>query len=173
MVGLKLGSKVLQVDGRDVGLIAALAGAAGLSGQASAVATDQARAEGFEHAAASAGVLVEIIVSPLGALPYDAESFDVVVVKDVLGELNQNTRVKCLQQIYRVLRPGGRCLVIDQAMRGGLGALFARPSSDRRYAAAGPQAALKAEGFQGVRLLAERNGKTFTEATKGTTDPGL
>ena len=173
MAALKLGSKVLQVDGRDAGLIAGLAGVVGLSGQASAVARDQAQAAVFAREAAAAGVLVEVTVSPLGALPYDPESFDVVVIKDVLGEMIQNNRVKCLQQAYRVLRPGGRCLVIDQAMRGGLGALFSKQSVDRQYASSGPQAALKAEGFQGVRLLAERDGKTFTEATKGTTDPGL
>ena len=173
MAGLKLGSRVLQIDGRDVGLIAGLAGAVGLSGQASAVARDQAQAAAFERAAAAAGVLVEVTVSPLGALPYDAGSFDVVVIKDVLGEMVQNNRVKCLQHVYRVLRPGGRCLVIDQAMRGGLGALFSKQSVDRQYSAGGPQAALKAEGFQGVRLLADRDGKTFTEATKGTADPGL
>ena len=147
MAGLKLGSKVLQLHGRDSGLIATLAGVAGLSGEASAIALDQPQAEAFERAAAAEGVLVEVTVAPLSALPYDPESFDLVVIKNMLGELRQNTRVACLQQTHRVLRAGGRCLVIEQAIRGGLGALFSRQSLDRQYATfGGARGALKAEG---------------------------
>ena len=171
MAGLKLGSKVLQLHGRDSGLIATLAGVVGLSGQACAVVLDQAQAEAFERASAAEGVLVEVTVAPLRTLPYDPESFDVVVIKNVLGDLRQNIRVACLQQAHRVLRPGGRCLVIEQAMRGGLGALFSRQSLDRQYATFdGARGALKAEGFRGVRLLADRDGKSFTEGTRGATD---
>lgn len=169
MAGLKLGSKVLQLHGRDSGLIATLAGVAGLSGQACAVALDQAQAEAFERAAE--GVLVEVTVAPLSALPYDPESFDLVVIKNMLGELRQNTRVACLQQTSRVLRAGGRCLVIEQAIRGGLGALFSRQSLDRQYATfGGARGALKAEGFRSVRLLADRDGLSFTEGTRGATN---
>ena len=171
MAGLKLGSKVLQLHGRDSGLIATLAGVAGLSGEACAVALDQPQAEAFERAAAAEGVLVEVTVAPLSALPYDPESFDLVVIKNMLGELRQNTRVACLQQAHRVLRAGGRCLVIEQAIRGGLGALFSRQSLDRQYATfGGAQGALKAEGFRGVRLLADRDGMSFTKGTRGTTN---
>ena len=171
MAGLKLGSKVLQLHGRDSGLIATLAGVVGLSGQACAVVLDQAQAEAFERASAAEGVLVEVTVAPLRTLPYDPGSFDVVVIKNVLGDLRQNIRVACLQQAHRVLRPGGRCLVIEQAMRGGLGALFSRQSLDRQYATFdGARGALKAEGFRGVRLLADRDGKSFTEGTRGATD---
>ena len=167
MSGLKLGSKVLQIDGGDGGLIAALAGAAGLSGYACAVATDDAQAERFTWAAAAAGVLVEVKVSPLGALPYDPESFDVVVIKDVIGEMRGHDRVTCMQQAYQVLRVGGRCLVIEQAMRAGLGAIFSRRAFDPQYVArGGAPAALKAEGFRGVRLLAERDGVSFAEGIK-------
>ena len=171
MAGLKLGSKVLQLHGRDSGLIATLAGVAGLSGEAYAVALDQPQAEAFERAAAAEGVLVEVTVAPLSALPYDPESFDLVVIKNMLGELRQNTRVACLQQARRVLRAGGRCLVIEQAIRGGLGALFSRQSLDRQYETfGGARGALKAEGFRSVRLLADRDGLSFTEGTRGATN---
>ena len=171
MAGLKLGSKVLQLHGRDSGLIATLAGIAGLSGQACAVALDQAQAEAFERAAAAEGVLIEVTVAPLSALPYDPESFDLVVIKNMLGELRQNTRVACLQQTSRVLRAGGRCLVIEQSIRGGLGALFSRQSLDRQYATfGGARGALKAEGFRSVLLLADRDGLSFTEGTRGATN---
>ena len=167
MSGLKLGSKVLQIGGSDGRLIAALASAVGLSGYACAIATDDVQGERFTRAAAAAGVLVEVSVSPLGGLPYDPESFDVVVIKDVIGEMRSRDRVACLQQAYRALRVGGRCLVIEQAMRAGLGALFSQRAFDTQYVArGGAQTALKAEGFRGVRRLAERDGVSFTEGTK-------
>ena len=167
MSGLEFGSKVLLIDGGDSGLIAALAKVVGLSGYACAVSTDDAQAERFTRATAATGMLVEIKVSPLGKLPYDPESFDVVVIKDVIGEMCSHDRVPCLQQAYKVLRHGGRCLVIEQAMRAGLGALFSRRAFDQQYVAmGGALAALKAEGFRGVRLLAERDGVSFAEGTK-------
>ena len=167
MAGLKLGKNVLQVYGSDHGLITALARVVGLSGQAYAAAKTQRDAEAFERTAADAGVLVDVKVAELAALPYDDDWFDLVVIKHVLGVLTQNDRVLCLQETLRVLRAGGRCLVVDPAMRGGLGAILSRQSLDPRYLeSGGAQRALKHEGFQAVRLLAERDGLRFVEGTK-------
>lgn len=173
MAGLKLGSSVLQLDGGDGKLIAAMASVVGLSGQASAVVQNQGDVEVFTKAAAKAGVLVEVEVAPLTSLPYNDSSFDVVVVRDVLGQMGQNDRVVSIQQIRRVLRSGGRCLVMDRSMRGGLGALFSRQALDRQYTAGGALSALKAEGFRGVRVLSERDGLRFTEGTKTAAPTGL
>ena len=167
MAGLKLGKNVLQVYGSDHGLITALARVVGLSGQAYAAAKTQRDAEAFERTATDAGVLVDVKVAELAALPYDDDWFDLVVIKHVLGVLTQNDRVLCLQETLRVLRAGGRCLVVDPAMRGGLGAILSRQSLDPRYLeSGGAQRALKHEGFQAVRLLAERDGLRFVEGTK-------
>jgi hypothetical protein len=66
-----------------------------------------------------------------------------------------------------VLRVGGRCLVIEPAPRGGLGALFSARQLDPHYRThGGAEAALHAEGFQPVRTLAEQAGLTFTEGLK-------
>ena len=89
MAGLKLGKNVLQVYGSDRGLITALASVIGLSGQACAVAETRSDANAFESTAAKAGVLVEVKVAQLTALPYDDDYFDLVVIKQVLGELTQ------------------------------------------------------------------------------------
>ena len=171
MAGLKLGKNVLQVYGSDRGLITALASVIGLSGQACAVAETRSDANAFESTAAKAGVLVEVKVAQLTALPYDDDYFDLVVIKQVLGELTQNDRVLCLQQALRVLKVGGRCLAVDAAMRGGLGAIFSRQALDPRYVdAGGALRALKHEGFRGVRLLAERDGLRFVEGMKAERD---
>lgn len=173
MAGLKIGSKVLQIDGIDRNLIAELAKVVGLSGHACALVREENQAKKFTRAAAMVGVFVKITVAPLGSMPYEANFFDLVVIKNILGEMHQNDRVICLQQVYEVLRIGGRCLVIEQAARGGLGALWSKQSLDSRYTRGGAQAALKAEGFQGVRLLGERDSMSFTEGTKGTKNPDL
>ena len=166
MAGLTLGRYVLQVDGGDGGLIAALAGVVGLSGQACAVVENQAQASVFERAAASSGALVEIKVSEYAALPYDSGTFDLAVLKHTLGQMNPLARVRCLQEVFRILKISGRCLVIDAAMRGGMAALFSRQSVNARYAEDGARKALREEGFLGVRLLAERDGLTFVEGTR-------
>ncbi len=166
MAGLTLGKYVLQVDGGDGGLIAALAGVVGLSGQACAVVESQAEVSVFERAAASTGVLVETKVSEYTALPYDSGTFDLAVLKHSLGQMSPVTRVRCLQEVFRILKVGGRCLVIDAAMRGGMAAIFSRQSVNARYAEDGARKALREESFLGVRLLAERDGLTFVEGTK-------
>lgn len=167
MVGLKLGASVLQLGGRDGRLIAELAKVAGISGEAWAVAETDAECDGVRRAAQRAGVLVEVRTARLGALPCDPESFDVVVAPDLLGGLRMNERVPCLQQALRVLRPNGRCVVIEAAPRGGLGSLFSQRTLDRAYLLNGGAAgALEAEGFRAVRRLAEREGKSFFEGTK-------
>ena len=164
MAGLKRGSRVLQIGG-DGDLAAALAGVTGLSGQACAVVQEDAQTRAVERAAARAGVLVDVKTARLASLPYDAAAFDVVVIKNVLGHLRQNERVFCVQEAARVLRPGGRCLVMEPAPRGGLGALLSRRETDPLYAG-GARAALAAEGFAGVRILAEQDGQRFTEGIR-------
>ena len=166
MAGVKIGSKVLQIDGADGGLIAELAKVTGLSGHACALVREANQAEKFTRAAAAAGVFVKVTVAPISSMPYEPNFFDLVVIKNFLGGMEQNNRVICLQQVHEVLRTGGRCLVIEQASRGGLGALLSKQSIDVNYTKGGSKAALTAEGFKGVRLLGERNSMSFTEGTK-------
>ena len=171
MAGLKMGSRVVQLEGDDPGLIAAFAKVVGLSGHACALASTRSKVDAFERAANAVGVLVEARMGTLDALPYDDEFFDLVAVKNILGDLRQNERVLCLQQARRVLRVGGRCLVIDRAMRGGIGAVFSKRSMDIRYVrSGGAVTALKAEGFRGVRQLADHDGQVYIEGVKAQTD---
>ena len=90
-----------------------------------------------------------------------------VVVANLLGDMRVNERVLCLQQALNVLKPSGRCVVIEAAPRGGLGALLSQRTLDRTYLSnGGAEGALKSEGFRAVRLLAQREGKSFFEGTK-------
>ncbi len=69
------------------------------------------------------------------------------------------------QEAARVLRPGGRCMVIDTLGRGGMAGLF----GGQTHSAADVGEAieiLKGQGFVAVRMLAERDGLRFIEALK-------
>ncbi len=167
IVGLKLGQRFLAVGVRDPALIAILAAKAGLTGAACAVDAD-------EHAVARAaaaierdGALADVTRAPWGMWPYDEGSFDVALIRDLLPTLTPNERSRTLWEVVRVLRPGGRALVIEPAPRGGFGAMLSRQTMDGDYlSSGGPVQALKDAGFAAVRLLAEAAGVSYVEGVK-------
>ena len=167
MVGLKLGDALLQLGCGDGGLLAALAAKTGLTGRAAAVdATAEGVAAG-ERGAQQGGVLVEVAQAPYAQLPFGDGIFDVVVAHDLLAELAPEGRVACLREAFRVLRQGGRLLVVERTERGGLGALVRRRREDPHYrASGGAETALRAEGFVAVRRLAERDRLRFVEGVR-------
>jgi SAM-dependent methyltransferase len=167
ITGLRLGNRVLQIGHSDPRLIALLASKVGMSGQAAALVTDDAAAKTITRAATAGGVLVDVKIGPLGTPPFAQGWFDVIVIPELIGAMRPHERVRALQGAHQVLRVGGRCLVIETAPRGGLGALFSTRSLDPHYhARGGAEAALRAEGFKPVRTLAEREGLLFTEGMK-------
>ena len=167
VIGARLGERVLQIGHGDPRLIALLSAKVGVSGQASALVADDVAAESVRNAAAARGVLVEVKVSPLRTPPFAQGWFDIVVIPELIGAMRPHERVSTLQGARQVLRVAGRCLIIETAPRGGLGALFSTRSLDPHYRAqGGAEAALRAETFKPVRTLAEREGWLFTEGMK-------
>jgi ubiquinone/menaquinone biosynthesis C-methylase UbiE len=162
MTGLKLGDRLLQIGCGDGGLLAALAAKVGLTGRACGVDESEAALERAAKAAGRAGVLVELQRAPYGALPFAPGSFDVVVLHRVLGAMTPERRVDTVAQAVRLLREGGRAIVVDRAPRGGLAALLT--PRERRYPV---EELLRAAGFRAVRTLAEREGWRFTEGVRG------
>jgi ubiquinone/menaquinone biosynthesis C-methylase UbiE len=161
MVGVKMADRLLQLGAEDGSLVAALASKVGLTGRACIVDESD---EGLARARAAAereGVLLEYERSSYGSLPYDTGSFDVVVANGVLRDAAPEARTSIARAIARVLRSGGRCLVVDHAKRGGLGGLLATPPRpDPSYQ---PEELLRAVGFKAVRTLGEGNGRRFAE----------
>ncbi len=167
MAGIKLGDSLLQLGCGDGRLLAALGVKVGLTGQACAVDESEAVSELARETALREGALVDVKCAPLAALPYAAEVFDLVVVRERLSQMTPEQRVGCLQEAFRVLRPGGRCLIIEPAPRGGLAAFLGRRGSDPHHSTPGAtERALAAEGFRGVRRLAERDGVAFLEGAR-------
>jgi ubiquinone/menaquinone biosynthesis C-methylase UbiE len=169
MAGAKLGDRVLVIGCRDPHLIAALAIKAGLTGRGCAVDDSEERVREAERVALREGALSEATVAPLHSLQYEQDSFDLVLLRHVVSGLEPEPRLAVLEQAQRVLRPGGRCMVIDSTVRPGRVSLFS--SKTAAGASADPEAlsvALKARGFVAVRVLAEREGLVFVEGVKRT-----
>jgi SAM-dependent methyltransferase len=170
MTGVKMGDAFVQVGCAHGGRLAAIAGKVGLSGRAAVVAPDESSAARARKAAEDAGGLVEVEVAPPTRLPLADDAFDVAVVDDtagLFGTMRPEGRVAAIRELVRVLRPGGRVLVVGAVPRGGLGAVLSRTQSGPPFVASGDATkALEADGFKSVRTLAEREGLVFVEGIK-------
>lgn len=161
MVGVKMADRLLQLGAGDGSLVAALATKVGLTGRACVVDPSEEGLARARAAAAREGVLIEYERSSFVGLPYEPDSFDVVVVNGVLADGPPESRVAIVSALGRVLRSGGRCLIVDPARRGGLARLLSSsPPSDPSYQ---PEELLRAGGFKAVRTLGEGNGQRFFE----------
>jgi ubiquinone/menaquinone biosynthesis C-methylase UbiE len=177
MTGVKMGDTFVQVGCAHGGRLAAVAGKVGLSGRAAVVAPDESSAARARKAAEEAGVLVEVEVAPPTRLPLADDEFDLAVVDDtagLFGTMRPEERVAAIRELVRVLRPGGRVLVVGASPRGGLGAVLSRTQNGPPFVASGDATrALEADGFKSVRTLAEREGLVFVEGIKPRQTSGL
>jgi ubiquinone/menaquinone biosynthesis C-methylase UbiE len=165
MSGVKLGDRLLVVGCTDPRLIAALAAKAGLTGRACAVDWVPDRVAHAQRTAEREGALIETSVASRQTLGFEYASFDVVVLRDVLSVTTPEAQRQIAGEALRVLRPGGRCLVVDGSPHRGLAALF-RSSAPARPEPGDAVQVLQAGGFAGVRTLAEREGQVFVEGVK-------
>jgi ubiquinone/menaquinone biosynthesis C-methylase UbiE len=95
--------------------------------------------------------------------------FDVAVIDDtggLMGTMGQADRGAAVRELLRVLRPGGRVVIIGTTPRTGMSALLKRAEPASALAAGDAVAALTADGFKFVRTLAEREGLMFIEGIK-------
>lgn len=170
MTGIKLGDRLLQIGCSQSSLCGAIASKVGLSGRACATVPSEAEAEQARRGAGQAGALLEVEAGTPERLSFPDGSFDLVVIDNLSGllsNLKPERRVLCLREAHRVLAPRGRVIVMEQSTRPGLAGLFRKQPGDSPYVASGGAvAALKAEAFRAVRLLAERDGLAFVEGAR-------
>lgn len=167
MAGIRLADRLLVVGCSDPLLIARLAVKTGLTGRAYALDEREPLVAAARDVAAREGALIETATGPWTTFPLDTDTFDVAIVRNVLPYLPEDRRGACLDEVRRVLRPGGRCLVIDGGGRTGLAALTRRGSVPREYRSQGGAVQIfTALGFKAARILAERDGFVFAEAVK-------
>jgi ubiquinone/menaquinone biosynthesis C-methylase UbiE len=153
MTGVRMGERYLQVFCSDAALTRGLATKTGLSGVAALAAPDDKHAKQAKKAADSAGVLIDVRITPVTALDWEDSAFDMVVIDNTGGAfraMNDADRAACLVESRRVLRPGGRVEFIER-------------EGDVSHA----DAMLTTAGFKPVRTLAERDGFRFIEGLKG------
>ena len=168
MIGVRLGERLLQIGVDDPRSLGALAAKVGISGTAAVVAIEERGADQARAAIADASTVADIFVAPDGSLPFNAGSFDVVVINSaggLLASLGDALRARLLAETHRVLRAGGRAIAIEAGAPSGLKAIFSpAPKVDERYQqTGGTTGAMEAAGFKPVRLLADRDGLRFTE----------
>lgn len=118
-------------------------------------------AAGFDYAAAAIHFCRErglrnVAQASLLAVPFPANTFDLVISNDVLSSLGDGRDVQGLREIYRVLKPGGRLFVNLPAYR------FLRSEHDvaawveHRYTGPELRHKLHAAGFR-IRRLSHWN----------------
>jgi len=168
MTAVRMGERVLQIGINDLALAAVVAARTGLSGHAVIVVPDDARAERARRACAENGTLADVIVTPLDQLPLATADIDVVIVHSVdnlLGELDATTLAALMRECRRVLRVGGRLIVIEAGARSRLATLLGKGAVAARSAEVSVQT-LEAAGFRTARIIADREGLRFTEGLK-------
>ncbi len=169
MTGVKLGDRVAFVGCPDTGRAAAIAAKVGLSGRATATVSDDAAASRVNKAAANEGVLVDIEISDIKHLPYGDGEFDLAVVDDtgaLLEQLTDGDRAAIAREVARILRPGGRVILVGGGEPAGLQKLMSKTPASPLLISGAVNALLQANGFGIVRTLAEREGLVFVEGLK-------
>jgi ubiquinone/menaquinone biosynthesis C-methylase UbiE len=165
MTGVRMGEKYLQIFCSDAMLTRGLATKTGLSGMAALAAPDEKQAARGRAAAQKVGALIDVKVTPMTSLDWPEATFDMVVVDNTAGGFSDrpaHDRSAALEQIRRVLRPGGRVEIIERIA--GTGLFGAAPAVPADYAnGGGAEGVLKTAGFKPVRTLAEKDGFRFVE----------
>jgi ubiquinone/menaquinone biosynthesis C-methylase UbiE len=59
------------------------------------------------------GLDIEFALAPAQALPFPDGRFDIVLITLMLHHLPRSSRDECAREVKRVLKPGGRVLVVD------------------------------------------------------------
>jgi SAM-dependent methyltransferase len=170
MSGVRLGERALQIGDDDLRRIALTAAKSGLTGTAAIVVRDDAAAARVQRAIADTGALADVHVVRDGALPFADGAFDAIVVHDPshsIAATDPGARAQWLRECLRVLRGGGRMVVIEVGKAGGLRALLSGGKGSRGTGESeGTAAALRAGGFMTVRVLGDREGLRFVEGLK-------
>lgn len=150
MAGVKMGDRLLAIGAADPALTAGLAAKTGLTGEAHIVEADEDRARRTAAAIERHGALAEVAAAPWSLLPYDSGHFDVAVAIDIRSVVAADALPRCVSEVLRVLRPGGRFMVMQgRASRG----------DDLT-------STLQSAGFAAVRVVAERGGMIYVEGIK-------
>ncbi len=164
MLGAKAGQAAVFLGSADTDLAAEIGRVTGLNGH-TVVVDDADRAETrVAAAAARAGALVEFEGRSPSESGLDGDRFDVAAVTvSSWTEWPERRRAACVREALRLVRPGGRVVIVLAAGRSGrlFGSKAVPPSlADEALAL------LASAGARAARVLAEVPGTTYVEAAR-------
>jgi ubiquinone/menaquinone biosynthesis C-methylase UbiE len=113
LAGVETGESVLDIGCGTGTLAIAAAGHVGPHGAVSAIDASPEMIARARRKAAKAGVPVVFEVAPAERLPFSDGQFDLVLSTLMMHHLPRSTRQQCAREVRRVLKPGGRILVVD------------------------------------------------------------
>lgn len=178
MSGVRMGDRALQIGLNDPLVAGILAAKPGLSGRSAVVVPDETSAGKVRKAAADSGALVDVKVNSLESLPLEDGSFDVAVIHNRTGLLEMagaSSGARVLKECRRILRPGGRVMVLEAGTPTGLRAIFRARTTRGAHGEGGESTirGLQSAGFRAVRIVGDRDNYRFIEGTKVELHEGL
>jgi ubiquinone/menaquinone biosynthesis C-methylase UbiE len=113
--GVAHGDRVLDVGTGPGYLALAASNLVGPDGGAVGIDASPEMIERARTRAARQGSRAEYFVAAAESLPFDDDTFDVAVSRLVFHHLPGDVKTAALSEVARVLKPGGRILVVDMA----------------------------------------------------------
>ncbi|HSG01350.1 MAG TPA: class I SAM-dependent methyltransferase [Vicinamibacterales bacterium] len=163
MLGAKTGQTVLFLGGAQPGVTAEIARVTGLNGRTAVAERDPLLCQRVEAAAAEAGTLVEFVETGPTGLPETTEVHDLVAITTNWLELGSAGRADLVTGAFRLVRPGGRIIVV---LASGSKPLVGKPAKVPHTLAREAESLLTASGSRAVRILAEVPGTTYVEGVR-------
>ena len=148
---------MLKLDGRNSRALRILDAGCGTGGNLAALKLSNYDAEGFDfsHVAIEfcrARGLNKVGVGSITDIPYPDNTFDIVISCDVLNDAGTSDEARALEEMYRVLKPGGRVFLNLPAFSFLKGEHDQATDVARRYTKGAIWRKLKLAGFTPVRL---------------------
>src|SRR2546428_8219911 len=113
LAALSAGDRVLDVGCGTGSLAVALRASAGPTGSVHGIDASQEMIEVARRNASKAGVDLNFQVGLAEAIPFPDGTFDLVVSQLAIHHLPDDLKQSAFAEMYRVLKPDGRCLIVD------------------------------------------------------------
>jgi ubiquinone/menaquinone biosynthesis C-methylase UbiE len=113
---VKPGDSVLEVGCGTGSLTLEAKRHAGPSGKVVGIDVISSMVEYSQHKAAQENLDVAFQLGTINDLPFPDKSFDAVLCSFMIFHMSKETREKGIAEIFRVLKPQGRLLIVDLAM---------------------------------------------------------
>jgi ubiquinone/menaquinone biosynthesis C-methylase UbiE len=116
LAGVKPGDSVLEIGCGTGTLTLAAKQKAGSSGKVYGIDVIPGMIETSQRKAAAANLDVTFQEGSINDIPFSENQFDIVMCSFMIFHMSEGVRRKGFTEIYRVLKPNGRLLIVDSAL---------------------------------------------------------